>query len=221
MWVGVTAPVSEVEGIGETDIGNISSTNDTLWISFSEPLKPDFGSSLSLAIHFRATVYGVSHTFRGVIFAPGSSNPLNVEENTSPGPSGEARSLSSSATSIGLKDILTRVSPKPKVLSPNGDGVCDYTVIEFTISKASIPRKVDIYIYDLQGRLVRHLYSGYLKPMAYAHPGDNAEAGKSPAYWDGTDKDGDLVTPGVYIYRVVVKTDIGKEESTGTVTVVY
>jgi len=216
-----TATSVEVEGLEGGDIGEISSSQDTLWISFSKPIKLDVGSDLSLAIHFKSTVYGVSHTFHGAIFAPGSSNPLNVEENTSPGPSGEARSLSASATSIGLKGTLTEVKPRPKVISPNGDGICDYTVVEFTISKASIPRKVDIYIYDLQGRLIRHLYSGYLKPMAYTHPRDEAGARDVPGYWDGTDEDGNLVRPGTYLYRVVVQVDTGREEAAGVVTVVY
>ena len=54
------------------------------------------------------------------------------------------------------------------------------------------PGRVDLAVYDVQGRLLKRLVSGPL------------DAGEHTSLWDGTDEHGSHVRPGVYYYRLVL-----------------
>jgi flagellar hook assembly protein FlgD len=131
---------------------------------------------------------------------------------------GEPYSWSVFAASF-LKKSLIDVKTNPRVFSPDGDGICDYTVIEFTASKLDIPRDVEIQIFDLNGNVVRDLVKESV--VAGQYTGLFSSPEDAVGYWDGTDDDGDLLPPGVYIYRVELKLSGGSEISTGTVTMSY
>jgi hypothetical protein len=59
--------------------------------------------------------------------------------------------------------------------------------IRFEVKVAS---PVELFVYDLEGRLVRNLMSG------------SAPAGTQSTGWDATDDDGRAVAPGVYFLRM-------------------
>jgi len=104
------------------------------------------------------------------------------------------------------------VKANPKVLTPNNDNKNDFTVLEFRLSKAET--RVKIKIFSTEGTLVRTLHDGVLEPRDYID--DNA-----PGRWDGKNKDGDLVPPGIYVFQVIADTDEGVKAKTGTVVVAY
>jgi flagellar hook assembly protein FlgD len=52
---------------------------------------------------------------------------------------------------------------------------------------------------------------------AGAHP----QAKVLPGYWDGKDKDGKLVPPGVYIWQITAKLQNGDKTTSGTIAVAY
>jgi flagellar hook assembly protein FlgD len=62
---------------------------------------------------------------------------------------------------------------------------------------------------DLTGRVVRHVYAG-------ADP-----IGHYEWEWDGRDESGNLVPPGISIYRLEVDADLEKVTDLGIVNVVY
>jgi hypothetical protein len=61
------------------------------------------------------------------------------------------------------------------------------TAIRFTLEHAE---NADLSVFDLSGRLVKHIARGWL------------EAGPHSLPWDGTDERGNRAAPGVYLYRL-------------------
>ena len=118
------------------------------------------------------------------------------------------------ATSTTREDALSQVRAEPPVITPNGDGINDRTVIEFILSVVDRPRRVSIRIFDLGGRPVRDLSPPPVAAGAYLGPG-------APGTWDGTDAAGRTVPPGLYLYRVEADLDTGNETRSGVVAVAY
>lgn len=105
----------------------------------------------------------------------------------------------------GMLDVV-RVSPNP--FSPNGDGINDHVTFAYSVIRLTRDTPVETSIYTLSGRRVRRLTT----------------IGGSAAYeidWDGRDENGQRVPPGVYVYRIQLDTDSGKEAHMGTLGVVY
>jgi hypothetical protein len=73
--------------------------------------------------------------------------------------------------------------------------------IRFTLPAGT---HVELSIYDIRGRLVRTLVN------------EEIPAGPSVRTWDGTDRRGNLVSSGLYLYRL----DWGKDTATGRVLLV-
>jgi flagellar hook assembly protein FlgD len=95
------------------------------------------------------------------------------------------------------------------VFTPNGDGINDAMDISYDLLKLVTPRPVVVEIRDLAGRLVREVYSGL------------DAAGRHVREWDGLDAQGQQVNPGIYICRIEVETEEGRQQRSGVVSVVY
>jgi hypothetical protein len=67
----------------------------------------------------------------------------------------------------------------------------DQTIIPIVLTR---PSEVKLNIFDLQGKLVRNLYSGKMTQ------------GLNELFWDGTDNMSSRVSAGVYYYRITVDT---------------
>ena len=87
--------------------------------------------------------------------------------------------------------VLRQMRIEPSTLTPNGDGVNDTAQIRFLVAKATIPRPMEVEIFDLTGRRVRHL--------------QDDGAGLAVMRWDGRDEFGRVVAPGLYLCRVRVQ----------------
>lgn len=203
--------VGDVRGAEGVQVERVQSTNRELQITFAEPIK----DVDSLEVSFRTRLYGNTHRFRSYVYGPGSENPLNVSEYTQGGASWTV------VVDQVLSEALLEVRAVPHVFSPNGDGVCDYTVIEFVLTKVQEPRAVDIQIFDPSGVMVRDLPVGRLTAGAYLHPRSVGLETQAPGYWDGKDENGDRVPPGIYLYRVKADMDQGEAIQGGTVVVAY
>jgi hypothetical protein len=105
--------------------------------------------------------------------------------------------------------LLTNVGVSHRVITPNGDGANDVTSIRFDITDLTSGGDVDVRIYDLSGRLVRVVDTG-----RYA-------SGRFARDWDGTDRQGNTVPPGIYLYTVGVNADAGDAARSGTIAVAY
>ena len=66
----------------------------------------------------------------------------------------------------------------------------------------------------MSGRLVRQL------DRQWAIRGLFGQGAEDPV-WDGLDAGGDLVAPGIYLYRISLDTDEGAQEKLGTISVAY
>ena len=185
-------------------------------VAFDPPLTSADGSEISFAISVRCALYTDTHEFRASLFSPGSDNPLNVLEETADG-----ASWTVVVSDVVAGDLL-QVRAQPPVFSPNGDGINDFTIIEFALTKVTEPRRMDVDLYDLRGRRVRRLEPPSLIGGRYLHPGlGAAESAFSPGFWDGTDDAGNLVPPGIYLFSVRAKLDDGDEAVSGVVHVAY
>ena len=110
---------------------------------------------------------------------------------------------------MGRGEVLKGASFERGILSPNGDGVGDVDSLGVELVQLTSPALVEVGVYELGGEMVRELHRGRLLNGRYGWE------------WDGKGDDGELVLPGVYLYRVRVQADAGVEEKVGTITVVY
>lgn len=97
-----------------------------------------------------------------------------------------------------------RVFPNPFVPKD----VDDVTRISWDLLQLTRAVPFHLDIYDISGSLVRR-FSG------------RGGSGTYSKEWDGRDEQGKLVPPGVYIVRVRLETDSGREDRFTTVTLVY
>jgi len=99
------------------------------------------------------------------------------------------------------------VSPNP--FTPNGDGINDAAKWTFDVFLLTAATDISVTVYNLSGREIRSVTTP-------------ATAGELEIDWDGRDQAGDLVAPGIYLYRLFVDSDTdGKKEQLGTIAVAY
>lgn len=196
------------------DLANTFAANDTLVIALDPPLR----ESTQLVIPFRTRLLSVSHDFEGLLFAPGSANPLRVATRSGDDPlTGAPFTTVVEALTFRYR-ALSDFRAMPPVLSPNGDGVNDVGVIGFVLGRVS-EAPVRIELYDLSGRLRRTLAAPLLRAGRFASTGRAGE--HLPGEWDGRDDRGQLVPPGTYLFRIVVELEPSDEVATGLVGVAY
>jgi len=218
--------VQSTDGAGQTltvDNGGLtfSSTPDSLYLDFANSITDTDGAGPdSLYISFNTKLLRNIHNFNAWLY-----NSTN-NDNAGGVSVWENRDLGSWTvmTSTIIKSVLSNVKAVPKVFTPNNDDTNEFTVIEFNLAKIAADLKIKIF--NTSGSLVATIYDDKLEPGPWFVPDDQkrgnaGEAMKLPGYWDGTDEDGDLVPPGVYLYQVVADTDDGEKVESGTVVVGY
>ncbi len=190
-------------------------------VTFTPPIAADDGVT-SLRIPFTTAQFLPRFDYRAHLFAPGTDNPLEAaEDRLVDETTGEVLKSWAVSVSAVLDELLVRAEATPRVITPNADGRNDFTVIELVISKLAEPQDVEIRLFDLSGRLVRTLPTVRLSAGTYLHPRDATLAGQTPGFWDGVDRNGNLVPPGNYLYRVGIDLGDHSEVGIGTVAVVY
>ena len=112
-------------------------------------------------------------------------------------------------TEDGRLPLITDMQVPSPLFSPNGDGVHDEFVLEYSLLKLMTPARVTVSVFDLSGRLRRRIYGG------------EDVNGRYDRSWDGRDEGGRLLPPGLYIYQVEVDSDYARERRQGVVGVVY
>lgn len=103
-----------------------------------------------------------------------------------------------------LIDALELASP---AITPNGDGVNDALDMRFVVFKLDAANPT-LALYDLAGRQVAAIGS---TPTATGHR----------FTWTGRDESGALVAPGMYLYRLDLGAESGRDTRTGVISVVY
>ena len=197
------APIDGLEGSG-SQVAGAGMTDRGLEIPFDPPLDED----VQLSIHMMATMYTIAHSWSTQLLALDSENPQNVVEDTRGG------GWLVSAPQV-LGQVLLDAQAQPAVFTPNGDGTNDHATIVFTLAKVE-GAPASVRVFSLDGSLVRELYAGPLSARRY-----DGSSQSPPGRWDGTDADGNVVPPGIYLYELLVEAGGGDERRMGTVGVVY
>ena len=108
-----------------------------------------------------------------------------------------------------IEKPLGRFALSSGCVTPNGDGRNDEIGISYDIIFLVERVRVDVGIYDLSGHRVRQIFSGSL------------DVGKYEDLWDGSDDEGNVVSPGIYICRISVDTQTGTHDRAKSVAVAY
>ncbi|HJP32697.1 MAG TPA: hypothetical protein QGF95_19295 [Candidatus Latescibacteria bacterium] len=173
----------------------------------SNPITP--GSHPPLRLTFATRLFNFNTLMEGEVFDPGGENlPQSID-------AGDASPLVSTndlrvLAPLERLQVLTGLELGARILTPNADRVNDDLPISFTL-QGIVAGAVRVEVYDLSGRLLHRLVD------------ENRGEGRYTETWDGsTGTDGTRrVTPGMYLVRVTVNTDLGTFEQTRTVAVAY
>lgn len=169
-------------------------------------LEPD-DSGVVVEVVFSAPVFReVGNLFAGRVLD--TSRPQEVRQKILPGNAVHAiDSDRLSVTTPLSKFLLLAPTTSPNPFTPNGDGINDVANISYMLVRATSPVSVSIGIFDLSGRMVKRVYEGENAIGEYSH------------IWDGTDDSNRLVSPGLYLYRIVAMRD--RETSYGILSLAY
>jgi hypothetical protein len=185
-------------------------------IRFDPPLSTADAEQIDLDVLFEAALFTDMHEFRAFLFSPDSEDPQNVSERVE-----DDESWRVFVSDVDARDLFG-VKANPKIFTPNNDGINDFTVFEFTLTKVSEPRVVDVEVFEMGGRRVRRLDTPTLIGGRYQNLRIDSDVARlSPGFWDGKDDNGELVAPGIYLFSVTANLDTGDETATGVVYVAY
>ncbi|MBM3278050.1 MAG: gliding motility-associated C-terminal domain-containing protein [Candidatus Handelsmanbacteria bacterium] len=169
-------------------------------------------SNSVLQLRFATAVLRYGTTFEGWAFdeqSAGLPQPA-VAGNVASLGEGDADNLSGLTVLIDLSgQLLSGVSAFPNPFTPNGDGRNDRTEIRYDVLKVTEPASLSVQLYTLAGVYLRTLHAIGVPSGRYAVP------------WDGTDGRGQVVPPGLYLFRVKIRADARAEEKAGAIAVVY
>ena len=172
----------------------------TVTIRFTDRIETD----VAIQVEFSTVLFDEFNSFTGsVVDLAFPDNPQQIEASGS-------RDDALGVFGVGLIDGVfdkDRLEVAPNPFSPNGDGRFDVVQFKYELAKISIPRPVTLRVFDLTGRSVRRIDL-------------MQKSGSHLVEWDGRDDDGDVVSPGLYLFQVDV--DSGEEVSfNGAVGVSY
>ena len=103
--------------------------------------------------------------------------------------------------------LINDLAIRPRIASPNGDGVNDQVEIRFAVLNPLTA--ADVTVYTLDGRFVTQLQS---------MPGGD---GRDLYVWAGTDRAGSSAPPGLYLCRIEVDTQSGLDAVTRVIALGY
>jgi len=197
----------EVEGIEVAQSGG-----DSLRVSFAA-IGPSDSVDI-LRLDFRTALFSTGAVLKPLLQKRGEDSSWQRVDAGNAFVLGEGNTTTL-VGAVGRKELIRDVAVLPRVFSPNGDGVNDETTFEFTVIRVGDSSPAEVTVFDLSGRLVRHL----VERRALS-------TGVRSLSWDGRDDAGKMVAPGIYHVRLRVATEtfgagIDNAEVLRTVSVAY
>ena len=183
----------------------VMNETDSLWIRLPEPIKTTSGSAL-IEVQFEATI------FRYNTFFIGSTGHSDFPDSWQRVDDGDANGISDSETTVVLaleKGELLGDVVVGNGFTPNGDGINDNLEIGFSLMRIGSAAPVRADIYDLGGRLVKHLSN------------ESMEAGFHTMVWNGEDQAGIKASPGIYLLRIDIDVDSKSSNNTSLNRIVH
>ena len=179
--------------------------SDSLWVRLPEAIKTTSGSSL-VELQFEATIFGYNTFFIG------STGHSQFEDSWQRVDDGDANGVTDSETTVVLAlergqllgDLVVDDS-----FTPNGDGVNDELELSFSLMRIASSTPVLVEIFDLSGRAVTRLLD------------ESITAGRHTMAWEGTDRSGVIVPPGIYLMRIDVDVDSKSGKKTSPARLVH
>ena len=160
-------------------------------------------------VNFAVEVFRFGTVFTGRVFD--SEKPFEVHQTLTPGDADPL--VESNTLSVGLVEVEEKAVNAFKlassVFTPNGDGVNDQLAIEYELLNIFGDVPVALELYDVSGRRVGAVYRG------------TAASGRFGFDWDGRLADGRMPTPGLYLLRLEVDSDRGREALQRVVSLAY
>ena len=163
-----------------------------LELVFLEPIGADTDV---LELRFRTRVFLPSTTFGIQLSHP---DRPNVVQTVDPGDASALQTSNSLVVVSDLRDfpLLGELSVQPPLFTPNGDGINDVATIRLSVFQVEGERSIRVRIRDLAGRPLRDLSLRRDNP-----------SGEHSVTWDGRDREGHLVAPGIYLVHISLPTD--------------
>ncbi|HID10536.1 MAG TPA: hypothetical protein EYP17_04455 [Candidatus Latescibacteria bacterium] len=160
-----------------------------------------------LQMTFLCSILSYGTVFQGEVLASWEPDdlPQLVEEE-------RVGDLAVRGSQSSLGKVISDVGVIPNAFTPNGDGSNDATIIHFKVFQVIGSAPISLMIYDPSGAMVRTDFADLPREV---------ENGEFRVPWDGKDDDGELLPPGVYLFRVSIHGDAGDFSNAGTVAVVY
>ncbi len=170
----------------------------------------DVRRSLDLIeIDFKAQVFQYGTVFSGRV-----SDSTRLQEVAQAVVAGDVDVQNDSATlQVALADVgiesIGRVELGSSICTPNSDGVNDGVRLEYDLLNLSGAALVYIDVCDLSGRKL------------WAIDQTAHSSGRFAVAWDGRDDSGLMLPPGIYLLRLAVETDKGRDRVSRIVSLVY
>jgi hypothetical protein len=162
-----------------------------------------------IEVDFAAEIFKFGTVFSGRVFD--SERPAEVPQNITAGDADvldDSNRLSVDLARFGERTIRS-LAVNPPVFSPNGDGINDVVQIDYDLLNLVGAVPVQAELYDLSGRSLGIVLD------------EQMASGRFSAQWDGRDRRGNLLPPGLYLLRLSVEADKGEDARQAIISIVY
>ena len=180
---------------------------DTTTSGFLVQLPSRIRTDSLIELKFESSVFRQSTRFD--VFLQDSRQDANVRQRVDPGDATDLVASNTNIVSLPVsRELLANISLSSKAITPNGDGINDELTLAISLVNVLAPRPLRLRLYDLAGRLV-------------CDRSQDTAAGPQEIVWDGRDRHGERVAPGLYLLEVLVEGDAGDAKTQALVAVAY
>ena len=190
----------------DPDLYPIDVEEDRFVVAFPHLVGQD-NNLVQLEVVFDTPVLRYGTEFRGWVFNSEEARPIKQQVKPGDATFRFSGNILAVRTPLGGA-LLVDVEPVPGIFSPNGDGINETMTISYKLREITAERLVFLRIYNLAGKLMYESPSRLVKSGEFAHE------------WGGLDRNGHLVSPGIYLYELSIQAE-AEETKMGTFAVAY